>query len=343
MKYLIFRTDRIGDFLITSPLIDAIKKNNSNAQVYVVSSNKNNEFINKYNFVNKVFQLKKNNFINKVKLYFELNKYSFDGIIVSDKKNKSIFLTLLLKSKIKIFNVSKEFQKKILNLFFKNLYLDNDFQVNTPISKILSYNCKALNLTLKNENFHYLKLNQFSNEFIYDEILDTKNQNNIIIHYDEKWEINNYTKVYKKASSLTDLNVDTRSFLNFLSELSNKKTNKIIITTGTLNTKIIENLKNILKKINNHIYEIKLNGKTAYLLVNQNFFSISHLISKSSLFISCHGAFTHIASNYKIKILDIIEKGKYNHYSRITNHMDEYKILYRDNFNKLGKAIIEQS
>ena len=43
---------------------------------------------------------------------------------------------------------------------------------------------------------------------------------------------------------------------------------------------------------------------------------MSHLISKSSMFISCHGAFTHVASNYKIKILDIIEKDKIFHYRK---------------------------
>ena len=99
MKYLIFRTDRIGDFLITSPLINAIKNNDTNAQIYVVSSNKNKEFIINYKFVDRVFLLKKNNFLNKIKLYFELKKFSFDVVIVSDKKNRSIILTLFLKSK----------------------------------------------------------------------------------------------------------------------------------------------------------------------------------------------------------------------------------------------------
>ena len=59
MKYLIFRTDRIGDFLITSPLINAIKNNDTDAEIYVASSNKNKEFIINYNFVNRVFLLKK--------------------------------------------------------------------------------------------------------------------------------------------------------------------------------------------------------------------------------------------------------------------------------------------
>ena len=63
MKYLIFRTDRIGDFLITTSLIHSIKKNDKNALVYIVSSIKNNQFISDYNFVDKIFLLKKNNIL----------------------------------------------------------------------------------------------------------------------------------------------------------------------------------------------------------------------------------------------------------------------------------------
>ena len=41
MKYLIFRSDRIGDFLITLPLIQSIKGNDENSSIEVVCSSKN--------------------------------------------------------------------------------------------------------------------------------------------------------------------------------------------------------------------------------------------------------------------------------------------------------------
>ena len=58
MNYLIFRTDRIGDFLITSPLIRAIKRNDINSKIFIVASNKNAEFIEKYDLVYGIFLLK---------------------------------------------------------------------------------------------------------------------------------------------------------------------------------------------------------------------------------------------------------------------------------------------
>ena len=343
MNYLIFRTDRIGDFLIISPLLHAIKKKDIDANIFVVSSPKNDVFINKNILADKVFLLKKNNIYNKIILFFKLKKYKFDTIIVSDKKNRSILLTLFLKSKNKIFNVSKNFQKKLLSLIFKNVFLDNDYQKNCSVKEVLISNSKAINCNLEDEDFHYLKKNQFKNNFIHKEIFDLENTNYLIFHYDEKWEIENYTKAFIKASTFTNIEINFNDFLDFLSNLSKKNSKKVIITTGMIKTKIIKNLIATSKKINEFIYEFDLNNQKGYLFINQNFFSISHLISMSSMFISCHGALTHIASIYKIKILDVIEEKKQNHYNRITHHMINYKYLFRNNFDKLSKEIINFS
>ena len=343
MNYLIFRTDRIGDFLITSSLIKAIKRNDAKSKIYIVASNKNKEFIKKYNLVDEVFLLKSKKILDRINLFLELKKYKFDNIIISDKKNRSIFFGLILKSENKIFNVSKKFQKKILNIFYNNVFLDNDRFEEQSVKNILSDNCRSLNFNLEDQDFHYLKFNQFQNEFLHSDLLNLENLDFLLFHYDEKWEIENYSKLFKKASSLTDINIDQKVFINFLSNLSKKTSKKIIITTGTIDTKIIKELKASSNKINEFLYEIDLNDTKGYLLINENFFSISHLISKSSLFISCHGAFTHIASNYKIKILDIIEKDKIIHYGKITKHMKNYKCLYRDNFERLSKDIVNNS
>tara|TARA_A100000164_G_scaffold208030_1_gene184432 strand:+ start:2923 stop:3954 length:1032 start_codon:yes stop_codon:yes gene_type:complete len=340
MNYLIFRTDRIGDYLIISPLIKAIKRNNSNNKVYIVCSKKNIDFVIKDKLVEKTFVLDSNRLTDKFKLFFELKKNRFDKIIVSDKKNRSILITLFLKSNNKVFNISKYFQKKILNLFYKNVFLDNDNNKNESIKDILINNSNALGINLKDEDFHYLQLNQFLKEFTNEDFLKLKIDNFVLFHYDEKWELDNYKKLYKKASTFTKIDTDLETFKEFLFELSEKTSKKVIITTGTINTKLLSKLKETSLEINKSFYEITIKSKKIYLLTDESFFSISHLISKSSLFISCHGAFTHIASNYKVKILDIIEKNKTLHYCRITKHMKNYKYLFRDNFSILSKEII---
>ena len=45
MNYLIFRTDRVGDFLITLPLIKSIKRNNKESKIFIVTSVKNDNYI----------------------------------------------------------------------------------------------------------------------------------------------------------------------------------------------------------------------------------------------------------------------------------------------------------
>ena len=58
MKYLIFRSDRIGDFLITSPLIQCIKRNDKHHSIEVVCSSKNANFVTNLNIVDKIHILK---------------------------------------------------------------------------------------------------------------------------------------------------------------------------------------------------------------------------------------------------------------------------------------------
>jgi len=84
MKYLIFRTDRIGDFLITLPLIKCIKRNNINSEIIVVASPKNQKFVKNNKLVDDIFVLKSNKFLDKLSLLLELKKHSYEAIIVSN-------------------------------------------------------------------------------------------------------------------------------------------------------------------------------------------------------------------------------------------------------------------
>ena len=229
-----------------------------------------------------------------------------------------------------------------MNIIGKQVFLDNDKQITKSIRNILEENCNFLNFKLVDSDFHFFEPKQFESKFLQKNIFENKISNYLLFHYDEKWEIENYSKNFSKASAFTDINLNEDKFLNFISVLSKKIDDNIIITTGIIETKIINSLKNKLIKINASLYEKNLNHKKIYLFTDQNFFEIAHLISKSSTFISCHGAFTHIAANYKIKTIDIIEEKKLIHYSRITNHIKNYNYVYRDDFKILSMRIINK-
>ena len=70
-KYLIFRTDRIGDFLLTAIILKSIKRNESNSHITIVASKKNFDYVKSFDFIDKVILLKKpfskkKNFINNI-------------------------------------------------------------------------------------------------------------------------------------------------------------------------------------------------------------------------------------------------------------------------------------
>ena len=121
-----------------------------------------------------------------------------------------------------------------------------------------------------------------------------------------------------------------------------KNNYEIIISTGTIKTKIFKELKEISESVKDNLYRIKISNGSIYLINNLNLFEMIQLISKSKTLISCHGAFTHVACNYGLSIYDIIEEKKLNHYNRITKHMNHYKSIFRKDFSSISKEIINK-
>ena len=64
---------------------------------------------------------------------------------------------------------------------------------------------------------------------------------------------------------------------------------KIFLTTGFIDTKITKKLIEILENVFPSIYKINENS---YLIINQDFRSVAHLISKSKLF-TCMGNYSY--------------------------------------------------
>ena len=102
-KYLIFRTDRIGDFLLSAILIRTIKRNNPNSFVRVLASKKNFEYIKSFKDVDDVV-LNNKNYFSQLKILKNLKKDNYSAIIIHDNKNRSNFLSFFLNSPLKIRN-----------------------------------------------------------------------------------------------------------------------------------------------------------------------------------------------------------------------------------------------
>ena len=86
LRSLIFRTDRLGDFIISCPFIISYKKKFPETNISIVSSEYNSNYIKNFSFIDDVIPLKmKINFFRK--LY-----YLFQMILILRKKNIKILL-----------------------------------------------------------------------------------------------------------------------------------------------------------------------------------------------------------------------------------------------------------
>ena len=209
-SYLIFRTDRIGDFLLTILLINSIKRNDPNSNITVISSKKNYHFIRSFKNVDEVIILK-NNLLDKIKLIHKLRSVYYDKIIVHDAKNRSSIISFFLKYGLKI--------KPNNDLNFS--YIDSIKEI---ISKLnFDFIESDLN-TLKNREHNFA---------------EDLNEDFILLHFDEKWIYDDYISVYTNIEPLKD---ELISFIDLLLTITNKR---LVITTGIRSPKILNDIINI--------------------------------------------------------------------------------------------------
>ena len=221
-KYLIFRTDRIGDFLITSILINSIKRNENNSHITLVVSEKNYDYIKSFKFIDKIILLKKG-LLEKVKLINYLIKDNYKSIIIHDEKNRSKFISFFLHSDLKILpNINSE-ESYIFGI--KNI--------------------------LKKLNFDFVEndLNTLNNRF-YNHSINLKNF--VMLHFDEKWIKNEYIENYASIEPIKS------EFISLLIDIVKKTKKKLVVTTGLVKNNLFDDIKNL--KINDNI--IFLNNLT---------------------------------------------------------------------------------
>lgn len=217
-KYLIFRTDRIGDFLLSCILIKSIKRNDVNSHITVLASYKNFNYISSFTYIDKVLILKKG-LINKLKTIFILRNYFFDFTVLHDGKNRSKLINFFLKKNKCIYFNNKDIS---ISHFEKILKAANDMDLNF----------KKHDLNILDE-----KLIEHNNKENFDEYA--------VLHYDEKWSNENYIK------NFVNIEPNKSELANFLNKIQELTKLKIIITTGNNTPEILNDISNFLieKKI----------------------------------------------------------------------------------------------
>ncbi len=194
-KYLIFRTDRIGDFLISAILIKGIKSNDKNAHVVVVTSIKNFEYVKRFELVDEVILLKPG-IINKLKIIYKLRGFFFKSIIIHDNKKRSHLISFFLKTENKIKLIHKNYQSHI---------------------QIVEDILMKLNFSFKDFFLNTIEKRQKQKENL---------KGFVQFHFDEKWIFNSYIKKF------INIEPSEKDLLVFLTSLIEKTNKKVFITTG---------------------------------------------------------------------------------------------------------------
>ena len=311
---LIYRTDRIGDFLVCSSIYSSIKRNYNNCKIDIVCSNSNYNYVKSFDIFNKVF-LFPEKFLDKIKFFFSLKTY--DEILVLDGKKRSIYMSIFKKTDKKIIFTPSTFIKKIFYPFF-----DKSYFIDYKIPKIeLIIKClNDLGCDFIEEDLTFLKTYENTNSLIY----INNYSDYLLFNFDEKWLANEYIKSYQNIEP----NIEELVF--FLENISQKK--KIIITNGFVENHLIKKLQ--LIKNNDLLNKVIIKDKI-------DIYELQSLIKESDFFITCHGGPTHMASNYNIKLIDIIDLSEKQFFESYNHHIKNKTQLYREKFSFLSEKILK--
>ena len=69
MKIGIIRVDRMGDMILTLPIIKAIKTSNPNALIHIFCSEKNFKIVKNFKYIDRIYNIDKPNSKNNKEIY----------------------------------------------------------------------------------------------------------------------------------------------------------------------------------------------------------------------------------------------------------------------------------
>ena len=297
MKICIVRTDKMGDMILTLPIIQGLKEINKDYQIDVVCSSANQKICNQFNSINSIILLQ-NKFIGIFKTISNLRKKNYDYIFTFSPGIVSILISAFSKSKTKSLMILKSRYKNnyntklielILSKIFFNQYLIINRQLRYSQNKPIHQTKVMMELVTKsglylNENTHIKNLFKFKKIYMNTGKL-------CLIHLSSKW-VNKY--------------FSEDNFIHLLENL--KKLNINIVMTSDSTSKDV--FYKIFEKydIVTNVDLKNLNVINKVLILDQlNFDNWTSIINLSTYVITPECGCTHIASLSEAKLCVIYD------------------------------------
>ena len=326
-KIIIFKTDRIGDFVYFSPCLKNLKDNfKNNCEITVICGKYNYQIVKNYKEIDKIICFKNNYFLDFFYLFKKTISNKYDYLFQFDGINKSYFFSLFIRSKIKstiFFNKKSKFVNINYNRIRPTYFLRKIF--NNFLICNQDYN-------IKNENSHY-QTNYF-NILKKIDINVTSKEN--LFYLDQSYLIS-FNKIIKSFSNDYYLfhideksnRLDEKNFNNFVNLIISKSMNlNILITFGLgkiKHEKILKNNFMILDFNDPNLFNNSFKNKIL-AIKNLPLNLLAYFIMKSKANISMHsGSIVHISAAFNVPIIDILEKEKNNEVDRWVPSVSNYK------------------
>lgn len=296
MKICIERSDRMGDMILTLPVIQGIKEKNPHAIVHVIASQKNSKICNQFSLIDKIFEKSKlSSSFNDLTKSIRAEKYDYYftfspgwfGLRLGFFSKSKFKSSLILKSRY-----SSNLFSKLDQIFFSKIFYSLSLVIDRFRSLKTNKNIHQTNMMMDLISKSGVAISRktqtkfmFNNVFIL-----TKSKPVCILHLSSKW-VNNY---YSEEN------------FNDLLKLLNEKEILIYLTTD-------ETTKNKFNKIFETFdavedpSDIQKSEKSILICNNFNFEDWTSLLNQADYVITPESGCTHIASLTKCKLAVIYD------------------------------------
>ena len=303
----ICRIDRMGDLIISTPVIKIIRKIWPNSNITLLASSLNAKVLEKSSLIDETIIIEnKSDIFKNYKNLKKIQRKSFDLFLNLSPTKLSYFLCFFSKAETKatliyLSRYKKKFSKifyivltkiycdyfTIINrkkLFKKNITFHQTKMMINLIEKITKKELEELKIEIPSKNILSDKIQEFSKKEI------------ITIHLSNRW-LNKY--------------YDINNLINLIGKLQKTTKYLFFLTTENLGYEVFNDLISQYKEIkisdfdNNEIISKKLLTSNIFVLKNFNYENWIQIIKCSKKVITPESGCTHIASAFNVHTIVI--------------------------------------
>ena len=331
MKICVIRVDKMGDMILTFPVIEGLKEANNNTNIDVICSQTNLKICNKFKSISKIILLQKS-FPKILKTIQQIRNENYDYIFTFSPGIISILISIFSKSKIK--------SLLILQSRYKNSFSSKLLEI--IIGKLFYKNYKVINRQknfLQNNSIHQTQL---MNELVKESGLKT-NDNQDIKHLFQlekaNYSLENLCLVHLSSKWINKY-FSEDSFINLIDRLKNSNIN-IIMTSDESSKNVFNKIYKSYNIIKNEKFKNLKEINEILILDKLSFDNWIKIINSSSYVITPECGCTHIASISDCKLCVIYDAD--NLPDMISNEYAPWKKSYTkllSNDKKLEEKIL---